>query len=163
MRLKFLVLMCAPILLCLPAAAPANAARSFFACSAEGSSFSASITHKVGRNSADLSDAETSGPFTAEQSTELLLLIGVGLIAGASLIGVKLGRSDSVEEVENSGEAAILSKPARSFYGSSTSTMARMPTTSKRGTADVKQMRTQPLRRLSSNGMGDQGQRNNSL
>jgi len=107
MRLKQAASLCALILLCLPAAARANATGSCFAGRGEGSFNSARIVHRFAGNSMDLRDAETGGPLTTEQSTGLLLLIGLGLIAGASLIGGKMGRSDSTEEVENAGETAI--------------------------------------------------------
>jgi hypothetical protein len=162
MRLKQAASLCALILLCLPAAARANAIRSSLAGRGEGSSNSASIVHGVAGNSVDLRDAETGGPFTTEQSSGLLLLIGLGLIAGASLIGGKMGRSDSAEEVENAGETAS-SRCQPSSSRPRTPTMARISMSSKRGTAAMERMRTQQLRQLSSRGMSDQGQRHNAF
>ena len=150
MRLKRIAPLCILISLFLPAAVRANFTRSSFA-GVEGSlSFSASIAHRVDGNSGNLRDAEMSGPFSAEQSTGLLLLIGFGLIAGASLIGGKIGRSDSVEEVEHSGETAILSRPTRSFHAPRTPTTARMTTISKTTAAAMELMQDYNLRRLSS-------------
>jgi hypothetical protein len=149
MRLKPVALLCTLISLCLPAAARANATRSSFAHVEGGLSFSVRIAHGIVGNSGNLRDAEMGGPFSTEQSTGLLLLIGFGLIAGASLIGGKIGRSDSVEEVEHSGETAILSRPTRRFYGTRTPTMAGIPTTSKTGAA-MELMQNYNLRRLSS-------------
>ena len=162
MRLKQAASLCALILLCLPAAARANATRSSFAGRGEGSSNSPSIVRGVAGNSVDLRDAETGGPFTTKQSTGLLLLIGLGLIAGGSLIGRKMGRSDSVEEVENAGETAI-PRCQPSSSRPRTPTMVRIWMTSKRGTAAMERMRTQQLRQLSSKGMSDQGQRHNAF
>lgn len=157
MKPKTVALLCALILLALPAVARANATSSPSAAAREGSSFSANSVHKVVGNSADLTDAEAGGPFTSEQSTELLLLLGLGLIAGASLIGGKIGRSDSIEEVESSGQAALLSRPTRGFYGPGMPSAPRIPTTSTRVTAGIGRMRAQQLQHLSSKRMRDPG------
>jgi hypothetical protein len=154
MRLKQAASLCALILFCLPAAARANATRSSFAGRGEGSSNSASIVHGVAGKSVDLRDAKTGGSFTTEQSTGLLLLIGLGLIAGASLISRKMGRSDSVEEVENAGETAI-PRCQPSSSRPRTPTMVRIWMTSEREQAAMERMRTKQLRQLSSKGMSD--------
>src|SRR5215467_2844540 len=114
MRSKRAAMLCVLILSCLPAAVSAQCTESRRACARGGLSSTVAEVRAVAENSADLTRAATAGPYVTEPSTGLLLLIGLGLIAGASLIAGKISNSDSVEDVENQGETAILARPASS-------------------------------------------------
>ena len=149
MRLKWIAMLWALILLCLPPADRADRADS--ADAGRGASFSATIANTDVEDSAGLISAATTGPFATEPSTGLLLLTGIGLIVGASLIALKMGRSDSVEEGEDTQGMAVHSSPARNFYGSSKPVTPRMSMKSKRVTASMKQVPIRQLPQLSSN------------
>jgi hypothetical protein len=75
-----------------------------------------------------------------EPATGLLVLIGLGLIAGASLIGGKRVCSGAAEEGENSGDTAI--------YGPHKPTLG-ISTAPKSGTPAMESMRAQQLPHLS--------------
>jgi hypothetical protein len=149
MRLKWVAMLWALILLCLPPAGRAD--RADFADAGRGASFSATIGRTVVENSAGLISRATAGPFATEPSTGLLLLIGIGLIIGASLIALKMGRSDAVEEGEDPHGMTVHSSPARNFYGPSKPVIPRMSMKSKSVTASMKQVPIRRLRQLSSN------------
>ena len=147
MRAKRVALIGELILLCLPAAARANAMSATFASAGKGSSFSASIARKAVRNRAAVSFAATAASSNLEPSAGLLLLMGLGLIAGASFIGKKMPHSSSVDQAEDSVEAT---GQAWSFYGPRTPTAGRLATAPKRGLTGIEAIRTQPMWRLSS-------------
>jgi hypothetical protein len=108
--------------LCLPAAALAGSTDFRLAGERGGPSICASSAHRMDRNSLEMIVGVSAVPFESEPSTGFLLVIGLGLIGGASLIGMKIGRDGTVNEQENAGETAISPRSARSLYGQ------RMPT-----------------------------------
>ena len=149
MRLKWIAMLWALILLCLPPADRAD--RADFADAGQGASFSATVASTVVEKSEGLISTATAGPFATEPSTGLLLLTGIGLIVGASLIALKMGRSDSVEEGEDTQGMAVHSSPARNLHGPSKPVIPRMSMKSKSVTASMKQVPIRQLQQLSSN------------
>lgn len=123
MKMKWVALFSMLAQLCLPAAA--RAASTDFRLPGErgSSSLCARSAHRVGRYSLKSIVGGMAGAFETEPSTGLLLVIGLGLIGGSSLIGVKMGRAGADGEQENAGETAISPRPARNFYGERTATM----------------------------------------
>ena len=134
-RLKQMESLWALILLCLPAVACADNTDFSLANAGGGSSFSADIAQRVVRDRADLIVAATAGPLASEPSTGLLLLLGVGLIGAASLIGLKIKRSDAVDGVVNTGEIAIRAGTTWRHGGPRTRRIVQMSTKSRRGAA----------------------------
>lgn len=134
-RPKRMELLCALILLCVPAMARAEGTDFSLADEGGGSSLSANTAQRAVRHRADLIVAATAGPLASEPSTGLLLLLGVGLIGAASLIRLKIKGSDSVDGVENTGEIAIRAGTAWKHGGPRARRIVQMSTKSKRGTA----------------------------
>lgn len=134
-RLKRMEFFWALILLCLPAMARAEGTDFSLADAGGGSSFTADIAQRVVRDRADLTAAATTGPLASEPSTGLLLLLGVGLIGAASLIRLKIERSDPVDGVENTGETAILAGTAWGHGGPRTRRIVQVATKLRKRTA----------------------------
>lgn len=147
MRVKLVALIGELILLCLPAATCANAMGTTFAGAGKGSTLSASIARKGLGNHAVLIVAGTAASSNLEPSAGLLLLIGLGLIAGASFIGKKMPHSSPVDQAEDSEETT---GQAWSFYGLRAPTIGRLATVPKRGMSGIEGIRTEPMWRLSS-------------
>ncbi|HKW89270.1 MAG TPA: hypothetical protein VJN21_11000 [Candidatus Acidoferrales bacterium] len=123
LRIRWVASLLMLFLLCLPAAA--NAGGTGFALEGQRVSPSpcAASPRRAGGNSIGFIVGATAAPFESEPSTGLLLVIGLGLIGGASLIGAKAGRSEAAEERENADEKAIFSRPAVSLYRKPAPTM----------------------------------------
>ena len=151
MRLERIALLCMLILLSLSGAEPADCQNFSLAGAGGSSSFSVSIALRAVGNSTNSIETPAAGSFLTEWSTGLLLLIGLGLIGGASLIGTKITPSSSADEVENTGETAIFSRPTWSPYEPPTPSITRMSTTANRGIAAMEPMPIQQLRQAPSN------------
>lgn len=132
MKAKCTALLCALVLLCLPTAVCAHS-----------KPFSGSIPPSVVERSADSIARPTADSSATEQSIAPLLLIGLALIGGASLIGVKIGRSGSADEAENSEETANLSRPTRNPGELSASSITRTSAKTRRATPAMEPMRIQ--------------------
>lgn len=130
MKSKCVALLCALVLLFLPAAVCA------------GSKPSTGNRRVIGV-SADSLVKPTVDSSATEQSIAPLLLVGLALIGGASLIGVKIGRSGSVGEAESTGETAIRSRPTRSPSELSTSSIMRTSAKARRATRAMEPMQIQ--------------------
>jgi len=148
MRLKRVAMLWALILLLSPAG---RANRAVFAHAGRGASFSAAISGTVVEHSAGLISTATAGPFATEPSTGLLLIIGIGLIGGASLIALKTGRSASVEETEDTQGMTVNSSLARNFYEQSRPVTPRTSMKSKSAIASMNSIPIRQLRQLSIN------------
>jgi hypothetical protein len=118
-KMKRVALLFTAFLLFLPVAVCAGGTDSSLA-GEKGSSPCISCAGGVRGSSVNIIARATTGPFDSEPSTALLLVVGLGLIGAASLIGLKMRRAGSVEEGEDAGESAILSRPTRSFYATRT-------------------------------------------
>ena len=151
MRLERIALLCMLILLCLSGEEPAYCQNFSLAGAGGGSSFSASIALRAVGNSANLIETGAAGSFLTERSTGLLLLIGLALIGGASLIGTKIAPSSSADEAENTGETAIFSRPTWSPYEPPTPSITRVSKKANRGIAAMDSMQIQHFRRAPSN------------
>lgn len=110
-------------LLCLPIAARAAGAGIRLAGERGNPSSCAGSVLGVCGSSLGFMAGALAGFFETEPSTGLLLVIGLGLIGGSSLIGLKMGRARAVEEPENAVETAIFPRPARNLYGKRPPTM----------------------------------------
>jgi hypothetical protein len=150
MKPKRVALLCALVLLCLPAVASADSTDFGFVAAGGDSHFSSCITRRAVGNRAELVVAATAGPSATEQSTGLLLLIGLGLIGGASLIDVKIRRSGSAPEAENAGETAILSRPTWSQREPRAPSSIRISIKVRKSTGAMQPMRIQQVRQASS-------------
>lgn len=128
MRLERIALLCMLILLCLSGAEPAECQNFSLAGTGGGASFSASIALRAVGNSANLIERAAAGSFLTEWSTGMLLIIGLALIGGASLIGTKIAPGSSADEAENTGETAIFSRPTWSPCEPHTPSITRMST-----------------------------------
>jgi|SRR5215471_3061621 len=135
------------LILCLLAAARANGTEFGFAGEGDGPSSSASAAPRAVGNSAHLIEAATAGSSATEPSTELLLLIGLALIGGASLIGEKIGSCGSSDEGENTGQTAILSRPTWIPHEPRTPSITRISTNARKGTAAIAPAQIQQVRR----------------
>jgi len=145
MRLRWIALLSTLILLRLPAAACANGTDFSFAVARGGLSFSTSIARRPAGTSAHLIEAVTAGSSATEPSTGLLLLIGLGLIGGASLLGLKIRHCASAEEAENTGETATLQRPAWTGHEQRTPSITRMSTKAKGRAAAMEPKQIQQL------------------
>ena len=151
MRLERIALFCILILLSSSGAQPADRQNFSLADAGGGSSFSAGIALRAVGNSANLIETAVAGSFLTEWSTGLLLLIGLALIGGASLIGTKIAPCSSADEAENTGETAIFSRPTWSPYEPPTPSITPMSKKANRGIAAMEPMQIQHFRRAPSN------------
>lgn len=123
MKPKRVAVLCALVLLCLPAAVCAYS-----------KPFSHSVARRVVGNSTDSIVGATVDSSATEQSIGPLLLIGLALIGGASLISVKIGRSGSAVEAESTEETTILLSSTRSPRAASAPSIMRTPAKTRRAT-----------------------------